>query len=54
MKIIVFIISILVGIWAYKTKDLDGVKDAYLYRTSYALVYSKTIFFIAIDLLHLW
>ena len=54
IRVIVFIICLIFSISAYKTKDLDGVKDASIYRMSYALLIARGITWFATEILRLW
>jgi hypothetical protein len=53
-RLAVFALSVVVFVVAYRTRDLDGVKDAWMYRVSFAFWMASVPGFVATKLLRLW
>jgi hypothetical protein len=53
-KVVVSLVCIADFIHSFKTKDLDGVENATIYRLAYAYAGVRVILFVAVNILHLW
>lgn len=54
VRIIAVSIALIIGFFSYRTKQLDCVKNAFVFRLCYALTVVQGVLFFAVDILHLF